>query len=723
MNYLEMLNEQQHAAVTYQGGTLLILAGAGSGKTRVITTRIVHMLETYVSTPREILAMTFTNKAAREMKDRVERALGTSDLDLSITTFHSFCARFLRREMEYLEREKSFAIFDAQDQLNLIKRILKEEGVQEQREPPTRLRTVFSRAKNGGSMDQVPENGFHAQLFRRYNELLAQQNAVDFDDLILLTCYILEQFDDCRERYQRRYKHILVDEFQDTNKAQFRLIQLLSGATPDLCVVGDEDQSIYGWRGADINNILDFKDAYPESAVFKLEQNYRSTEPILEFANRVISMNSKRHPKKLWTEATEGQPVMVNSVSNEREEAGLVASFILDEVQPEAYGDVAILFRANYLSRSLEETFRSVGIPYQLVGGLKFYDRKEIKDLMAYARVTVNPKDWSSCCRAMGVPARSLGAKTIERLTPFFATQGSAIGALRAALADNLVSGKQASSLTAFLGVLEQISKAAKTRKPSEWMHDLIAAIDYRSYLERSDEGTAEFRVQNIDELINAMVELEGHGIVSIDQFMDYAALVSDQDELEDGVEKVNLMTVHSAKGLEFDNVFVIGLEDGVFPNQRALDDRSDGLEEERRLFYVAATRARKRLFLSHAKSRYTFGRRMSSMPSRFLRNAVTDLSSNRTMRPQQRIRVGDLGAQLSRIEHQLANKNINVQFKDDLKQPRYRIGDIVEHQTFGSGRIVAFSGRAPAVKVSIQFVGLGTKRFFLDRVPLKKIE
>ncbi len=724
MNYLEGLNEEQEAAVLYQGGPLLILAGAGSGKTRVITTRIVHQIESDIASPYEILAMTFTNKAAREMKSRIEQYFGGDRLDLSITTFHSFCARFLRREMAYLDRETNFAIFDSQDQMGVIKRLLKEKGIVEKREPPNRLRTIFSNTKNSGDVTAEPGNEFHASLYRAYNDNLKRQNALDFDDLIMLTCHILTEFEDCRNRYQNRFRHMLVDEFQDTNKAQFKLIQLLTVADGDLCVVGDEDQSIYGWRGADINNILDFRHSYSGVKTFKLERNYRSTQPILDFANAVIAKNLNRHEKKLWTEVKEGESVQILPAQNERDEASLIGNVISRQLTPPQYRECAILFRANYLSRSFEDAFRRLGIPYQLVGGLKFYDRKEIKDLLAYARAVVNPRDWTSCCRALGVPSRSIGARSLELLTPYFKTEGQSLLALKKALADKALRPKQLNAIKTFVPLLEKFSEKATSERPSVWLQGLIDALDYRAYLEREDEGSAEFRVQNIDELMSAMSELEQQGVETMAHFMDYTALVSDQDELDDDCDKISLMTVHAAKGLEFDHVFVVGLEEGVFPNQRAMEDSPNALEEERRLFYVAATRAKRRLVLSHAQYRQTFGTRARTFPSRFVREAKRQaIAPGPSTDSPKKSRIGDLGLQLSLIEQQLASKDVSVEFRPALKQPRYRPGDSVEHATFGAGRIVGFLGRGTGTKVSIHFAGKGTKLFYLDRVPLKKIE
>jgi len=742
---LEDLNEAQRQAVEQLDGPVLVVAGAGSGKTRVITTRIMHLIQRGVS-PYQILAMTFTNKAAAEMRQRVAQQMGDNAVrDLTISTFHSFCARFLRREIDCLDREPGFAIYDSQDQLTCMKRVIRNLGHSEKTFPAARFRNRLSFQKNKGG-EIAADSDIERDIFDGYAKAMREQNALDFDDLLLYTCRILEEFSECRERYQRRFLYIMVDEYQDTNKIQAKLLDLLLNQERNLCVVGDEDQSIYGWRGADIKNILEFENRYPGAKVFKLEQNYRSSQRILDYANAIIAYNEMRKPKKLWTHSSGGPPI---SIRTERS-GGNEAENIIQRVQElkrsgEEYSGCAVLFRSNYLSRSLEEMCRRYQVPYQLIGGLKFYDRKEIKDLLAYMRIVVNPRDWTSFVRAMGAPARGVGAKSLDKLFDLHASGLTLPELLDEAVETKLLSGRGHTGLQSFRELYRSLVKAAESMLPSQWLEILVQALDYREYLEKSDEATAEYRAANVDELLAAMQELERDGVNSLPQFMDFSALVSDQDEYDDGEPKVSMMTVHAAKGLEFDNVFIMGLEDGVFPNQRSMTENPDALEEERRLFYVAITRARKRLFLSYARQRQTYGSISQNGKSRFLippegegdaefgggrvyyreRDSLLDGS------PKRKVKIGELGGQLQRMEAQLKQRNVDVDFSavrgvappsDASGLTRFRRGDQVRHFKFGAGKVLEVSGPIDKQTLTVYFPGVGRKTLDALMAKLEKL-
>ncbi|MDJ0838324.1 MAG: UvrD-helicase domain-containing protein [Acidobacteriota bacterium] len=733
---LDELNPQQRAAVETTEGPLLVVAGAGSGKTRVITTRIMYLMEQGVS-PYQILAMTFTNKAAMEMKHRIGVGLKRNTGDLTITTFHSFCARFLRKEIGYLDREPGFAIFDTQDQTSCLKRVIRGLDLDEKNFPARHFRNKFSYLKNKGDLDAEPEFEIEQRIFHAYRKEMREQNALDFDDLLLLTCKILGEYEECRTRYQRRFQFIMVDEYQDTNKIQARLIRLLLNEKNNLCVVGDEDQSIYGWRGADIHNILDFELHYPGTRVFKLEQNYRSSQRILDYANEVISLNQLRKPKKLWTEDSGGLPISIRDEYSSMDEAeNIVQSVIqIHESKKVPLNEFAILFRSNFLSRVLEEMFRRYQIPYQLIGGLKFYDRKEIKDLLSYMRIVVNPRDWTSFTRAIGVPSRGIGVKSLDKIYGVFNEGFNLKETMDMVIEGKILSGKGLRSLTAFRDFYNTMVENAEDLTPCDWLTHVIDELDYLNYLEKQDAGSAEYRADNIEELLSAMKDLEKQSITTLSQFMDFSALVSDQDEMEDNSPKVNMMTIHAAKGLEFDTVFVMALEDGIFPNQRALTDNPNAVEEERRLFYVAVTRARKRLYLSYARKRQTFGTTTSNPKSRFLLapgESFEDEESDpflkpvrpKAARPGAR-KFGDLSSQIKRMQEQLAEKDVDVDFGGvggKKKPTRIRTGDVVRHAKFGQGTVSKTTGSGEKMTVTVYFPGVGKKTLVARVAKLEKV-
>lgn len=728
---LKELNPQQRQAVEATEGPVLVLAGAGSGKTRVITTKIMYLIDKGVH-PYRILGMTFTNKAAGEMRSRVAKALGDSAArDLTLTTFHAFGARFLRKEIGYLDRATNFVIFDTQDQKSCLKRVMRELQVPEKRYPVERCRAIISRLKNNRDANLENLGSVERDIYDAYMAEMKAQNALDFDDLLSLTCYILEHFEECRERYRRRYQYIMVDEYQDTNPIQASLIRLLLNEDQNLCVVGDEDQSIYGWRGAEIRNILDFDHEYPGAQVFKLEQNYRSSQRILDYANDIIAQNQLRKHKNLWTEAGLGDSIQLRCEQHAKNEAEFIVQTIVASAKKNdlAYNEFAVLFRSNYLSRVLEEMFRRYKIPYQLIGGLKFYDRKEIKDLLAYMRLVVNPRDWTSMSRALSVPSRGIGAKSQDVMYRLFQSGLDAGEILKRVVEHKLVNSRTMKGIVKFSALYQKMLEWAESHKPSEWLKNLINELDYLDYLERTDEITADNRVANISELQASMVEIEKSGINTLAQFMDQAALVSDQDEIEDSQPKVNLMTIHAAKGLEFHTVFIMGLEEGVFPNQRSLDSHAQALEEERRLYYVAITRAEKCLYLSHARRRQTFGTTTSNFRSRFLTIPMRQYDVDEpepAPAPKKKVKLGSLASQLERMKAQLAEKDIAVDFENlnspPPKKTHLRPGDVVRHQKFGTGTVSSLRGSGNLQTVSVYFPGKGVKKLMVTKAKLEKV-
>ncbi len=621
-----MLNPVQREAVKLTEGPVLILAGAGTGKTRVLTHRIAWMLDRRVCRPWEVLALTFTNKAAREMKERIARLVGTSIEDIWVGTFHSIFARILRREADFIGYGRNFTIYDADDQLRLIKHCMEQLKISPNQLNPKRVRSEITSAKNA-MLDPEQfaglETGFiHeriSEVYRDYAGRLFEANAMDFDDLLLKPIELFESRPDRLEVYRRRFSHVLIDEYQDTNPAQFDVTRRLCLKQGNICVVGDDDQSIYGWRGADLRNILDFEEHWPEARVFKLEQNYRSGERILDAAHAVVSLNEGRKPKKLWTEAGPGEPVTLLAGEDEQMEAAQVCQRIIegrDEGRP--LGDFVALYRTNAQSRALEESLRRNGLRYDIVGGLRFYERREVKDVLAYLRLLANPGDAVSLLRVINYPRRGIGDSSLRALQAFAA-------AARLPLMDALprageaegVSRGAAKRCAAFHGMLERCRTRLAEAPPQEVLEELLEQTKLVEALEaEGPEGVP--RIENVRELQAALAAYDENSELGLEGFLEEVALVSDVDAWEDRSDHVTLMTVHSAKGLEFDTVFVTGLEEGLFPLAGAFDD-PDELEEERRLFYVAATRAKRKLYLCYAMFRRRFGRAAGGIPSSFL--------------------------------------------------------------------------------------------------------
>lgn len=660
---LDGLNKPQREAVEQETGSMLVLAGAGSGKTRVLTTRIAHMVKNGIS-PHEILAVTFTNKAAAEMRERLAGILGEDIVKrMWVGTFHSICARILRFDVKHYKSEENrnwednFTIFDQDESMSLIKQAIKEENLDDKIYPPQIIKTVISNAKN--KMQTAYEYASAARdyrsekiglVFDRYEKLLAQNNGIDFDDLLLMSVKLLDTSEQTLQKYYGRFRHILVDEFQDTNVTQYQLINLLYGAgqpeediptDKSLCVVGDVDQSIYSWRGADYKIILNFQKDFKESSLIKLEQNYRSTEVILEAANNIIQNNSERLSKNLYSIKGEGDKIVSYEAESESGEANFIARKIMSQTPKRSYNDFTVLYRMNAQSRAIEEALMSKGIPYKIIGGLKFYERKEIKDTVAYLKLLFNPSDDVSLKRIINVPKRSIGKTTVDKLAAISSENSISILEIIEEI-DNYTefSPRVRGILTDFLDMMKNLGARQQAMSLSEFISYLLDQIGYIRILEEEDTVESQTRLENIQEFINVAREFEKDfedetGLGELGEFLSQVALVSDVDELDENSESVTLMTLHAAKGLEFPVVFLAGLEENIFPHSRAQNSNSE-MEEERRLMYVGVTRAEERLFLSYAKRRQVWGEFKYFNPSRFLDEIPAKLvEENRTREPQ----------------------------------------------------------------------------------------
>ncbi|HOR85543.1 MAG TPA: UvrD-helicase domain-containing protein [Bacillota bacterium] len=637
MNYLENLNKEQKEAVLYTEGPLLIFAGAGSGKTRVLTYRVAYLIEEKGVYPTNILAITFTNKAANEMKERVGGLIGNTE-GMWISTFHSACVRILRQNIESLKDfKKNFVIFDTKDQDTLIKECLKELNLNDKNFPIRGVATEISRAKDMLiGPDKYYDRNMHdirkrklADIYSLYQKKLQKNNALDFDDILNKTVELLEQNPDVLQYYRNKFRYILVDEYQDTNFSQYTLIRLLAGEHKNLCVVGDDDQSIYSWRGADIGNILNFEKDFPGAKVIKLEQNYRSTQVILDAANSVIKNNFARKSKKLWTQKSTGRLIIYHYAVDEREEA----DFIMNEVERviaeerRDLGDFAILYRTNAQSRVLEEACMSHGLPYRIVGGFKFYERKEVKDIVSYLRVIQNPDEDLSLKRIINIPKRGIGNAALDALTQYAASKADSLFSALLEV-DNIsrVSPKAKKGIKEFVSIMSELMGIAETEKVSKLVKEVLERTGYLDELEKGEDEESRTRAENIKELLSATFEFEAlNENALLPDFLEQIALMSDIDTLEEGKSALVMMTLHSAKGLEYPFVFISGMEEGVFPSQRSYFEANQ-MEEERRLMYVGITRAMERLYLTAAFERTLYGSTTYNTVSQFIREIPKEL-------------------------------------------------------------------------------------------------
>jgi DNA helicase-2/ATP-dependent DNA helicase PcrA len=736
------LNPQQSAAVTHAGGPLLVVAGAGSGKTRVLTRRIAYLMSRRNVAPYQILAITFTNKAAGEMKERVGDLVGPVAKSMWVSTFHSACVRLLRQEANRLGYSNSFSIYDSADSLRLITIVAKELNLDSKRYPARQFQSMISNAKNElmGPNDYVnaTSNQFEevvADVYSIYQKRLQQANAMDFDDLILKTVQVLQQFPEAKARFRSRFRHVLVDEYQDTNHAQYILVKELVGnesegiPAAELCVVGDADQSIYGFRGATIRNIMQFELDYPNATTVLLEQNYRSTQNILNAANAVITQNESRKEKNLWSEAGAGAPLTGYIAESEHDEA----QFVTDEIrelqkgglsQP---GDTAIFYRTNAQSRVFEEVFMRSAMPYKVVGGLRFYERREVKDLLAYLRVLSNLEDEISIRRVINLPKRGIGDRAIECVELFGSANGLSFWqALNRASEAPGIPNRAAQSINEFVSMLIALNVLveAKTR-PSVIVEAVLEQSGLLAELESSTDPQDEVRVENMKELLAVSMEYEERPIeelgedeeISLAGFLEKVSLVADADEIPDGEDHggvVTLMTLHTAKGLEFPTVFLTGMEDGIFPHSRTLGEK-DEIEEERRLAYVGLTRARERLYISRAEYRSSWGAPTYNPASRFLDEIPENLIEWRN------VSSSSLSPSLVRKTRTVTAAPPRATGKK-INSIELAVGERVSHDTFGLGTVVATAGEGEKAEATINFGEYGEKRLLLRYAPVEKL-
>ena len=730
-DYFTSLNDKQREGVQTIQGPVLILAGAGSGKTKALTTRIAYMLEQGIS-PQEILAITFTNKAAKEMKERVKKLVGASADHMWISTFHSFGARFLRREIDVIPPyTRQFTIYDAQDSQQVVKGILKEMNLDDKQFAPNALQARISNAKNNlqnaRAAQEAADDFFAekaAEVYARYEAILQANNALDFDDLLLLPAVILQRHADVRKAYQNRFRYILIDEYQDTNHAQYVLTQMLVGPEQNLCVVGDVDQSIYSWRGADVQNIIDFQRDYPRAQVLKLEQNYRSTQTILNAANHVIENNEHRPSKNLWTDQADGEPIYYYEAVSETDEAQFCAGEMqrLVSETPAKYGDMAVLYRTNAQSRAMEEALVRRGIAYTIIGGTRFYDRQEIKDVLAYLKVLQNPRDDVSVERIINVPKRGIGTTTVSRVKDAARLQGvSLFEMIMAADGIESLNAGTRKKLNAFSVLMLELMNTATTENVTDLLEAVLAHTELITSLLNDTDPRAQSRVENIGELVSVAKTYEDETEEpTLQGFLEQVALVNDVDTFEESSEKVTLMTLHSAKGLEFPIVFLIGMDEGLFPHARTLF-APDELEEERRLCYVGITRAEKILYLTHASSRTVFGSTNPYLVSRFVGEIPEDLVEKKENK--NRIRWGQADRAKRTGQRVVSNASVGVTVPKGKVNARYdwRVGDRARHTKWGLGTVVEVRGEGERMQLKLEFPGRQVRLVMVKFAPLTK--
>lgn len=720
------MNSEQSEAVRTTEGPLLIMAGAGSGKTRVLTHRIAYLLDEKDVSPYNILAITFTNKAAKEMKARVEHLVGEEAQVIWMSTFHSMCVRILRRDADRIGIERNFTIIDPTDQKSVIKDVLKSENIDSKRFEPRMFIGAISNLKNELKTPedaQKEANDFHSQMvatvYKGYQRQLSRNEALDFDDLIMTTINLFERVPETLEYYQNKFQYIHVDEYQDTNKAQYTLVKLLANKFKNLCVVGDSDQSIYGWRGADIQNILSFEEDYPEAKTIFLEQNYRSTKNILNAANEVIKHNSERKPKGLWTANSEGDKIQYYEAMTERDEAEYVVKEIMKHQRSgKKYSEMAILYRTNAQSRVLEETFMKSNIPYTMVGGQKFYDRKEIKDLLSYLRVIANSNDDISLQRIINVPKRGIGPSSVEKIQTYALQNNISMFDALAEVDFIGLSKKVTQECISFYEMIQNLIKEQEFLEISEIVDEVLQKSGYRDMLDREQSIESRSRLENLDEFMSVPKDYEENTPLeeqSLINFLTDLSLVADIDEA-DTQNGVTLMTMHSAKGLEFPIVFIMGMEESLFPHIRAIKSEDDHeMEEERRICYVAITRAEELLYITNATTRMLFGRSQSNMPSRFLKEIPEDLLDSHTGQKRQTI--------YPKSQPKRGFSKRTTSTKKQVSSSDWKVGDKVMHKAWGEGMVSNVNEKNGSVELDIIFKSEGPKRLLAQFAPITKKE
>ncbi|HEO2654248.1 TPA: DNA helicase PcrA [Streptococcus agalactiae] len=751
------MNDKQAEAVQTTDGPLLIMAGAGSGKTRVLTHRIAYLIDEKYVNPWNILAITFTNKAAREMRERAI-ALNPATQDTLIATFHSMCVRILRREADYIGYNRNFTIVDLGEQRTLMKRIIKQLNLDTKKWNERSILGTISNAKN----DLLDEIAYEkqagdmytqviAKCYKAYQEELRRSEAMDFDDLIMMTLRLFDQNKDVLAYYQQRYQYIHVDEYQDTNHAQYQLVKLLASRFKNICVVGDADQSIYGWRGADMQNILDFEKDYPQAKVVLLEENYRSTKKILQAANNVINHNKNRRPKKLWTQNDEGEQIVYHRANNEQEEAVFVASTIDNIVREQGknFKDFAVLYRTNAQSRTIEEALLKSNIPYTMVGGTKFYSRKEIRDVIAYLNILANTSDNISFERIVNEPKRGVGPGTLEKIRSFAYEQNMSLLDASSNVMMSPLKGKAAQAVWDLANLILTLRSKLDSLTVTEITENLLDKTGYLEALQVQNTLESQARIENIEEFLsvtknfddNPEITVEGEtGLDRLSRFLNDLALIADTDDSATETAEVTLMTLHAAKGLEFPVVFLIGMEEGVFPLSRAIED-ADELEEERRLAYVGITRAEQILFLTNANTRTLFGKTSYNRPTRFIREIDDELIQYQGLaRPvnssfgvkyskEQPTQFGQGMSLQQALQARKSNSQPQVTAQlqalntNNSHETSWEIGDVATHKKWGDGTVLEVSGSGKTQELKINFPGIGLKKLLASVAPISKKE
>nr|WP_179949611.1 DNA helicase PcrA [Companilactobacillus suantsaicola] len=736
---LKGLNPEQQDAVKATQGPLLIMAGAGSGKTRVLTHRVAYLIEEENVMPWHVLAITFTNKAAKEMKERIGKLLDESASDVWVSTFHSLCVRILRRDIDKMGKPKTFTIADPSEQRTLMKQILTKMNLDPKRYDPRALLGTISNAKNElltperyAQVAASPYEQTVASVYDAYAKEMDRNNSLDFDDLIMTTSQLFDENPDVLEKYQEKFQYIHVDEYQDTNEAQYKLVKQLGGKYRNVCVVGDADQSIYGWRGANIQNIMNFEKDYPEATTIKLEQNYRSTKTILKAANEVINHNSNRKPKELWTDNADGEKIKFYRGQNESDEA----LFVVDQIknlllQGFNYGDFAVLYRTNAQSRTFEEKLMQANMPYKIIGGHKFYDRKEIKDVLGYLRLVANHDDSMSFQRVINSPKRGIGPGTIEKLQNYADEHGWSLLEAAENIELSPLGAKPRKTIGHFAKVIDDLTKLSETESMTVLMNHLLEDSGYVDDLKQQNNLESQARIENIEELLTVTTQFDQayEPDPEVDEtrlttFLTELSLVSDQDDIEEEQTEVTLMTLHAAKGLEFPVVFLVGMEEGIFPLGRSLL-KEDDLEEERRLAYVGITRAEKRLYLTNAFSRTLYGRTQNNPTSRFVEeindDALEPVNTN----------AGNLGSRNESFKQRRRRAATSATFTSPTLKAKgaqgaeklhWNVGDKVDHKKWGRGTVVKVNGDGKNAELDIAFDSQGIKRLLAEYAPIKKV-
>ena len=748
---LQGMNDKQAEAVLTTEGPLLVMAGAGSGKTRVLTHRVAYLIDEQGVNPWNILAITFTNKAAREMQERVGKLLGESARDIWVSTFHALCVRILRRDIDKLGYNRAFTIADTSEQRTLMKRICSELNVDTKKYDPRAILSAISNAKNAmqtatdyaalNSHANNPLNQIVAKAYVLYQKELEDSQALDFDDLIMKTIELFEKDPETLEYYQNKFHYIHVDEYQDTNDAQYQLVTLLAAKYKNLCVVGDADQSIYGWRGANMNNILNFERDYPEAHTVMLEQNYRSTQTILKAANEVIANNLVRKEKNLWTENGTGDKISYYRAQNEHDESQFVVSKIQAEISEHGYhyNDFAVLYRTNAQSRMIEETFMKSTVPYTMVGGHKFYDRKEIRDILAYLTLIVNPRDAMSFERVVNTPKRGIGPGSIDKLRQFANENGwSLLEAAQNVTLANAISARIRAKIEDFGRLMADLTKEADYLTITELTDEILTKSGYLQMLKAENDLQAQTRQENLEEFKSVTQEYdqkhgedEGDNRQKLMNFLSDLALVSDQDDVDEEAPKVTLMTLHAAKGLEFPVIFLVGMEEGIFPLYRSLSNEKE-LEEERRLAYVGITRAKRKLYLTNAYSRMLYGRVQRNQPSQFVEEINDDLikfenADSSSKAKSMNTPFAKAAAQATTFTAQRRAHGLKHSAKQEstgtgADKKAWKVGDKVQHKKWGQGMVVSVNGSGNDMELDIAFPNEGVKRLLAQFAPITKV-